>query len=64
MRNAIHAFSVLFLVAGGLAAPTAIGPETQQLTRLGEIEACWLTGNALYEHEGPCRFLWCELVET
>ena len=51
------------LIAGGLAAPTATEPETQKLTRLGEIEACWLTESALYERE-VCTFLWCEVMEV
>ena len=41
------------VIAGGFAAPTATEPEVLHLSRLGEIQACWLTTDALYWHDGP-----------
>ena len=61
--NALLLSSVAFLFAAGFAIPTATEPETQKLTRLGEIQACWLTENALYERE-VCTFLWCDVMEV
>ena len=64
MARDLYWLLLALVIAGGLAAPTAVEPEVHHLRTLGEIEATGVIELPLYKHEGACRYLGCETLET